>query len=140
MYWELGRSHCLEPPLCLWLYCAAFHELPLWASYHLWEESFHEAILQKGNGGREGCGRAGTGAPKQGLTSEGILGYHSPGASSACSPEIQASPSPCPLPICRPLTVAQAVSHCPGRPPVTNQYCVQPGCVLAQPEATGAFL
>lgn len=45
-YWELRRSHCLEPLLGLWLYCAPFHELPLWASYQHWEMSFSEAILQ----------------------------------------------------------------------------------------------
>lgn len=48
--------------------------------------------------------------------------------------------SPYPLPTCRPLTVVQAVSHCPGRPPITNQYHIQTGCVFAQPEATAAFL
>lgn len=32
----VGRTHCPEPPLSLWLYCALFHALPLWASYQLW--------------------------------------------------------------------------------------------------------
>lgn len=44
------------------------------------------------------------------------------------------------LPTYRPFKLAQAVSHCPGRSPVTHQHRIQPGCIFAQPAATGAFL
>lgn len=82
----------------LWLSPAPLHELPLWASSHLWGQSFSEAILQKGNGGREGNGRGGTGAPKQGLTSEGVWGDCPPQASSTCKLRDPSQPEPLPSP------------------------------------------